>query len=193
MRSRFHSVGLFAFLLAVLVGCVPSWNPLFTEQDLIFDAGLIGTWKGDHDELWKFEKDKGGEKHYKLSYSDKRGKATFVAFLLKIKDRKFLNIYLVDDSEQELQLNGLAFMTLVSVHAFLRVDDMGESLKMAVCNPAWLDKHLKENPKAISHLRQPNRILLTAETRDLQAFVMKHVEGEALFGEPFSVKRVLDR
>jgi hypothetical protein len=190
MSTRLHKIGLPALLLAVFAGCVPSWNPLFTEQDLVFDAGLIGTWKGDHDALWKFEKDKGGEKHYKLSYSDKEGKATLVAFLLKIKDRKFLNLYLVDDSEQELRLNGLAFMTLVSVHAFLRVDEMGESLKMAACNPEWLDKHLKANPKAIAHLRQPNRILLTAETRDLQAFVMKHVEGEALFAETFTVKRV---
>jgi hypothetical protein len=190
MSIRLHKIALLTLLLGVFAGCVPSWNPLFTEQDLIFDAKVIGTWKGHHDELWKFEKAKDGEKHYKLSYTDKEGKATFVAFLLKIKERRFLNIYLVDDSEQELKLNGLAFMALVSVHAFFRVDEVGESLKLAACNPEWLDNHLKANPVAVAHLRQPNRILLTAETKDLQAFVMKHVEGEALFGEPFSVKRL---
>jgi hypothetical protein len=187
MGIRFQKLGLVTVMVAIFVGCVPSWNPLFTDKDLIFEPKLVGTWKGDDDETWKFEKD--DEKSYKLSYSDKQGKATFVAFLLKIKDRQFLNIYLVDDSEQELKLNALATMTLVPVHLFLRVDEIGESLKMAACNPEWLDKQLEANPKAVAHLRQPNRILFTAETKELQAFVLKHVEGEALFGRPFTLKR----
>lgn len=187
MDRKFYKFALGVLITATFVGCVPSWNPLFTDKDLIFDPKLIGTWKGDHDTVWIFEKE--GDKHYKLSCSDKEGKATFVAFLLRIKDRRFLNVVLEDDSSQEMKLNALAWMTLVPAHFFLRIDDIGTSVKMAMVDSQWLHKHLKENPKAIAHLSHPNRYLLTAETKDLQEFVLKHAEGKGLFGDSFTLQR----
>jgi hypothetical protein len=187
MNAKLCKVGLVALIISIFVGCVPSWHPLFTDKDLIFDPKLVGTWKGDHDSIWKFEKE--GDKHYKLSYSDKEGKATFVAFLLSIKDRRFLNVVLEDDSSQEMKLNALAWMTLVPVHLFLRVDEIGTSVKMAVVDSQWLHRHLKENPNAITHLSHPNRDLLTAETKELQEFVLKHAEGKGLFGDSFMLQR----
>src|SRR5688572_25477988 len=185
MRTKFCFLTLTLF--ALFVGCVPSWNPLFTEKDLIFDSKLVGTWKGDKGDTWKFEKD--SDEHYKLSYSNEEGKATFVAFLLKIKDRQFLNVFLDDDFNKELQINSLAWMTLVRVHLFLRVDEIGTSLKMAAVDPEWLHKHLEQNPKAVAHLSQPNRHMFTAETKELQEFVLKHAEGKGLFANPFTLKR----
>ena len=36
---------LLPFILAVaLAGCIPSLHPLFTEDDLIFEPKLLGTW-----------------------------------------------------------------------------------------------------------------------------------------------------
>src|SRR5687768_8090907 len=78
MSTKVPKIAFIALLFGIFAGCVPSWNPLFTEKDLIFDQQLIGTWKGDDGETWTFEKDKDGEKHYQLSYTDKQGKATLV-------------------------------------------------------------------------------------------------------------------
>jgi hypothetical protein len=70
------------------------------------------------------------------------------------------------------------------------VDEVGGSLKMAAVNPDWLGKHLEKNPKAIAHLRKKEGVILfTAETKELQAFVMKHAAGEELFGDGFTLKR----
>ena len=39
--------------LLLLGGCVPSLQPLFTDRDLVFDPGLIGTWKDtDGETTW---------------------------------------------------------------------------------------------------------------------------------------------
>jgi len=187
MNPRFYKIGLVALIISIFVGCVPSWNPLFTDKDLIFDPKLIGTWKGDREGVWKFEKD--GDKHYKLSYSDEQGKATFIAFLLKIEGRQFLNLFLEDGYDKDLQMNGLAWLTLVPVHLFLRVDEIGTSVKMAMVDSRWLHRYLKENPRAIAHLSHPNRDLLTAETKELQEFVLKHAEGKGLFGDSFILER----
>jgi len=191
MNAKPYKIGLVALLISIVVGCVPSWNPLFTDKDLIFDPKLVGTWEGDHESVWKFEKE--GDKHYRLSCSDKQGKATFVAFLLKIEDRRFLNLFLPDGYDKELKLNGLACMTLMPVHFFMRVDEIGTSVKMAMIDSQWLHKHLKENPKAIAHLSHPNRDLLTAETKDLQEFVLKHAEGKGFFGDSFTLQREAPR
>jgi hypothetical protein len=188
MTLRLHKTALFTLFLAIFAGCVPSWNPLYTEKDLVFDPQLVGTWKGDDGETWQFEKN--GDKKYRLVFADREGKATFIAHLMKINDRQFLDLYLHESAAEDMKINALARLTLMPVHLFLRVDQIGESLKMAVGNPEWLDNHLKANPKAIAHRRQSKRIVLTAETKDLQDFVMKHAEGEALFADPFTVKRV---
>jgi hypothetical protein len=178
---------VFALVIFLVAGCVPSWNPLYTEKDLIFDPQLIGAWKGEDGEVWKFEKE--DEKNYKLTYTDKKGKATFLAHLLKIKERRFLDLYLHDDAEKDLNLNALATMTIMPVHLFMRVDEIGSSLKMAAVNPEALNKHLEKNPKAISLLKRKDHIVFTATSEELQAFVMKHAEGEELFGGPFTLAR----
>lgn len=170
------------------VGCVPSWNPLYTEKDVIVDPQLVGMWKGEDGETWKFEKEDG--KKYKLVYSDKEGKATFTAHLVKLRDKRFMNFFLHDDAEKDITLNGMSKMTLVPVHLFFRVDEIGaSSVKMAAVNPDALDKLLKKNPKAVPHLKQDDRVMFTASTEELQAFVLENAKGEDLFGTAFTLAR----
>jgi hypothetical protein len=187
MQRKAIQLSIIAFIAALIGGCVPSWNALFTEKDLTFDTKLVGTFNSDDDETWEFAKD--GDKKYKLTYADKDGKATFDAHLLKIQDRQFVDIQLDEKGYEGLKLNALAKLTMVPARIFFRVDEIGNSLKLAAVNPDSLAKHLEKNPKAIAHLKKDEMLFFTAETKDLQAFVIKHVEGEALFGEPFTLKR----
>jgi hypothetical protein len=188
MSTKLQTIALFALIvLGLFPGCVPSWNPLYTDKDLVFDPQLVGTWKGEDGETWKFEKS--GDKKYKLVYVDSEGTATFAAHLLKINGRQFLDLFLHESAGEEIKLNSLAKATLVPAHLFLRVDEIGSSLKMAAVNPTWLEEHLEANPKATPHLKQEDRVIFTGTPLELQAFVLQHAEGEALFGDPFTLKR----
>ena len=43
-----------------LAGCIQTLHPLYTENDLTFDAALIGVWGEDNSkETWAFEKEIG--------------------------------------------------------------------------------------------------------------------------------------
>ncbi len=177
-------------LAALFLGCVPSWNPLYTDKDLIFDPALVGNWKDkDNKETWTFEK--AGEKSYKLTHADEeKHVGKFEARLLKIGSRRFLDLYLTEASEKDLECNSLAKAMLLPGHLFLRVDELGDSFKMAAPDPNWLEKHLAANPGAIACRKiGDGQFVFTAESKELQAFVMKHADGEALFGEPFTLKR----
>jgi hypothetical protein len=180
---------VFTLIAVLIAGCVPSsWNALFTEKDLVFDAKLVGTWNGDEGEVWTFARE--GEKQYKLTYSDKEGKATFDANLVKLQDRQFLDVQLDQAGYDGLKMNALTKITILPAHVFFRVDEIGDALKLAAPDPDWLGKHLEKNPKAVAHLRkEEGLLLLTADTKDLQAFVLKHAAGKALFGDAFTLKR----
>jgi len=176
------------FLCAVLMlGCVPSWNPLYTDKDVVFDPALIGVWATDNDkESWDFSKD--GEKAYKLVQIDHDGhRAEFAVHLVKLKDTRFLDLYLTKATDAKF--NGLAAFSLLPAHLFLKVQQIGPVLQMAVMDPDWLKEYLEKNPKAIRHEKlEEGRIVLTAATADLQKFVLEHAK-EKLFGDTADLKR----
>jgi hypothetical protein len=75
-------------------------------------------------------------------------------------------------------------------HLLLRVPQLGPELKLAFCDCDWLKKHLAANPKALAHrVEQKDHILLTASTRDLQRFVLKHLAEGELFENPTELVR----
>ena len=56
----------------------------------------------------------------------------------------------------------------------------------------WLQGYLKEHPKALAHHGKPedDPMVLTADTRDLQRFVLKHLKEDELFSDYGELKRV---
>src|SRR5687768_7449356 len=174
MRTSFRKCLLLVGVLTALIGCVPSWNPLYTEKDLVFDDKLLGTWKDSDDkETWVFEKT--GEKSYRLTHTDSDGKkGKFDTHLLKLKGHNFLDLYVTDVGEKGLECNSLARAMLVPAHLFMRVDDLGDSLKLAAVDPSWVKEYLAKNPTAIAHRKLDDAVFFNAETKDLQAFVTKH-------------------
>ena len=183
-------------LLIVLfaTGClVRSLNPLYTEKDVIFDPALIGVWEPDYGDKEKWEFQKGEGKSYKLIHTDKHtNRAIFEVHLVKLGSWKFLDIFVVsfeDDSGKDIgeKLNYFGLFHLWPVHTFMRVDSIGDELKLRWFNLDWLSGKLKENPKAIQHLRfgkeSDNDILLTASTYELQDFILQNVETDAFKDE----------
>ncbi len=69
-------------------------------------------------------------------------------------------------------------------HLLVRVWQLEPELKLALFDFDWLKKHLEKNPEALAHRTENGSILLTAETRALQKFVLKHLADGELFDKP---------
>ena len=177
----------------LLSSCVPSVNPLYTEKDLIFDPALLGTWGEDNGkESWTFEKS--GDKKYKLLQKDERDRvAEFEVHLVKLKDQRFLDLYLIDPgAEEDWKVNQHAMFGMIvrPAHMFMKVRQIEPKLQIGYLNPDWLQEFLEKNPKALRHEKSPpppkggehRSIFLTAETKDLQKFILQHA-GEAFSDE----------
>jgi hypothetical protein len=182
---------LFALVLA---GCVPSWNPFYTEKDLVFDPALVGTWrpveaKESSKEGWEFSKT--GDKLYQLAQTDEEGrKAAFEARLFKLKDHLFLDLYLTKVEGDEVKVNAWAGFSLVPAHLLLKMDLTEPALKLATVNPDWMKTFLKQHPKAIAHrVVSDGSIVLAASTEELQKFVLAHLDDQDFIGGPMEMKR----
>jgi len=182
---------LFYLLAALLGGCIPvmSLHPLYTEEDVVFEANLIGTWMDDPDNpktTWEFSRAVAKEKAYKLVYSDEEGKkGAFVVHLVKLKNRLFLDVFPDQfPSEQQDWENmkwAYNFFFFEPAHTFIKIDSIEPQLKMrrTICDD--MKELLKEDPNVVKHELVEDKIILTASTKELQAFVLKYAYDIRVF------------
>jgi len=192
MRDLLKNKILLLFAL-IFAGCVPSWSPLYTEEDLVFDPLLAGTWtpaqaEEGAKERWEFTK--AGEKLYELQQTDEEGrKAGFEARLVKLKEHRFLDLYLTK-AEDGVKVNAWASFSLVPAHLILKVEQIDPALKIAAMNPTWMKEFLEQHPDAIAHrVVSGGNIVLAASTSELQKFVLEHVNDREFFGGPMELRR----
>jgi hypothetical protein len=203
--ERFVSNGpakkvLFYLLAALVGGCVPilSLHSLYTEEDVVFEEKLLGTWLEDPNKpesTWKFKRIEEPNNAYNLVLSDEEGKkGSFVAHLVKLEDSLFLDVFPdefpcdTDDPNKTDWLYNVFF--LVPAHTFLKIEQIEPTLKMRIMEPDNVEEMLENDPNLIKHEIVQDRPVLTASTKELQKFMKAHANDEGLFGEPSKMKRV---
>lgn len=189
---------LFYLLAATLCGCVPvaSLHCLYTEGDIVFEEKLLGTWVQEPNEpktTWEFSRNDDPNNAYKFIFTDDEGKkGSFVAVMVKLKDKLYLDVFPselpwdMDDPNHVPWLYNSFFM--VPAHTFIKVDSIEPQLKLRLTIEDKMKEFLKENPKAIKYTFVEDRIVLTAPTKQLQAFVLKYTDDERVFSEDVALE-----
>jgi hypothetical protein len=201
---------LFYLLAAILGGCIPviSLHPLFTEEALVFEEKLLGTWVDDPncpETTWEFkhavdssEEDwdlpsEIREKAYILIFTNDKGKkGSFFAGLSTSFKRFFLNVFpnqfpcAQQDPNQDWELNSFFF---IGGHSFVIIDSIEPELKMRWITNDAMKELLEENPNAVKHELVEDRVILTASTRELQAFVLKYADDSKVFSAEVALSR----
>ena len=202
MKTR--TVILIAMLALLAGSCIPSLFPLYTEEDLVTDDRIVGTWDTGEGSIWVIERldytpttdffssdwsDAKENNTYKLSITETDGgdtlEADFVVHMLVLDGQHYLNFYPADF---ELDHDFLSWH-MVEANNFSKVWITEDSISLAFFDPSYLEELIDENRIKISHIRHDNGILLTAGTRELQKFVIKYGEEEDAIQEPDVFKR----
>jgi hypothetical protein len=168
----------------LLAGCIPSLNPVYTDQQLVFNSNLLGEWAlADGKDKWEFSKR--DDKSYQLVYTDADGhQGRFVARLADLNGSLFLDLFPVQTEDDAA---GFYKFHLVPIHSIYRVIQAEpRQLKLAAIDYTWFDKYLTDHPGAIQFATFNGRKLITASTSDVQAFVLEHQE---MFKGEFSLER----
>ena len=166
--------------LSMLAGCIVlSVYPFYTDKDVIFDAGLTGQWvkSGTTNEFWQFADVSG--KFYMLTTIDTQDTNVFEAHLFQLKQNQFLDLLTTNRHEFELPMHLIAQVKRGDTNWSLHFLDYG-----------WLAGLLQTNPAVLPHIIVPenssdtnsgNMLYLTADTRELQHFLLKHVSDTNAF------------
>jgi hypothetical protein len=189
---------LFYLLAGILGGCIPvmSLHPLFTEKNVAFNEKLIGTWVDDSNETtWQFADASKPEKAYNLIFIDKEGKkGVFLLHLVKLENKLFLDVYSEEMPSGEKDLDNAMWpynaFFLIPAHTFIKINSIEPQLKLQLTDDDKLKELLKKDPNAVEHtLLDEDRLVLTAPTGRLQAFVLKYADDSRLFTEEIVLTR----
>lgn len=190
---------LFYLLAALLGGCVPvmSLHSLYTKENVVFEEKLLGTWVDDPNSpetIWEFRRIDKTKKEYKLIISDDENKkGSFVAHLVKLENSLFLDVFPDEfpcDTEDPNKTDWLYnVFFLVPAHTFIKIDSIEPQLKMRLTNDDKMEELLKEDPNAVKHTSIEDRLILTASTKELQAFVLKYADDNRVFTDEIVLGR----
>jgi len=182
---------LFYLLAALLGGCIPvmSLHSLYAKEDVVFEKKLLGTWVDDPNNpetTWEFNRIQEPNNAYRLVFSDEDGKkGSFVANLVKLQNKLFLDVYpsklpweADDPNKVEWEYNSLF---LIPAHTFIKIDSIEPQLKMRLTDDDKMAELLKEDPNAVKHILVEDKLILTASTKELQAFVLKYADDNRVF------------
>lgn len=172
--------------LLFLTSCVPSLNPLYTDQDLIYDNSLVGVWMDrDTGETWAFSN--GGKLEYKLLHTEEDGRnGEFSARLVKLEEKIFLDIVPVKTGFPQSDFYQSHFL---STHTFIHVLRKESTLQISVLEPRWIKDLLAENPQAIRHEKINGEIVLTASPKEMQRFLLANLNTREAFSQPLDLTR----
>ena len=190
---------LFYLLAALLGGCIPvmSLHPLYTEENLVFEEKLLGIWVDDANGTWEFRRPDKSEKAYELVLSSPEGnRGSFVANLVKLENSLFLDVYpkqfpceLEDPNKTEWHYNAFFYMP---AHTFIKIDSIEPQLRMRLTDDEKMGELLAEDPNVVKHEvveDYDGGIVLTASTKELQAFVLKYADDSRLFTDEIIYSR----
>lgn len=178
MFPRFFALSI-ALLLA---SCTPSLEPLYTAQDLVFDAGLAGTWTEKGGEATWVVKPS-GENSYEVSSTAEGEAHRYEARLLQLGSERFLDL----TPKEKLGFKDDFFGGhWVCTHTFYRIRREGDSVRVGGLDPDSLKPLVEAKRLPIAQLIN-GEVLLTGPTAALQEFVVKHREA---FVDPVEYRRV---
>ena len=194
---------LFCLFVLIIGSCGPvlSLYPLYNVSDTIYEPKLSGSWADDANGITiAFSRPEGEGKTYHVEYttkdkdSKKVGKGIFSAYLVRLGNRLFLDVFpeempngsLEDPNNYKWYYN--AFF-LVPGHTFAVVDSIEPQLKMRITDSDKLKGYLEKEPNAVKHEIVTDSLVLTAKTAELQKFVIKYADNRDVFSTEMNLKR----
>jgi hypothetical protein len=129
-------------------GCyVASLYPFYTSEDVIFDAGLLGTWVGEEDDVWTISRAKGQPDAYTfeipddtsfiISPSSPKVMSAFTVRLFRLDDMLFMDAFPAPSATCD---NGFSWSALqAGMHVVFRVWLDGDTLRLQELDPDKVD------------------------------------------------------
>jgi hypothetical protein len=189
MKKSLLFIGILALLLP---SCIISLHPLYTDDVIVYEDALEGQWiQGDVEDdkgeflYWEFSKAKKG---YQLLRHNKVDSFVYHAVLVKLGDHHFMDFYreVPDDCQDDIA-------NFLPTHNFLKVQLDDDTFKLEYFDNDYLKRLFRERKIRIKHEKVNGDIVLTAESKELQQFMIKYAEDKRAFSGSYEVLEKITR
>lgn len=182
---RIVLVAASAAVLLMLSGCyVQSVYPLYTEDELTFDPGLVGKWADPEEPEEPIIFDAVGENAYEITFVESDATVEYEGRLVRLGESVFLDLFPAEARLEDCTDD------FVPVHLILWIQRDGDELRAAMISEEWLGTQIDGKKTDLDHFRYDGRIILAAETKQLQQAVVEFAGTEGAFEEPSLLRRV---
>ena len=164
------------FIIIVLIciistGClVPSINPFYKTDNLVYDNSLTGTWvdPDEQESLWTFKKS--GPLSYTLYTTENNELTSFEAHLFNIQNLSFIDLYPMESYTKSDFYNS----HLIPAHTVYSVVLDGDKLIVHELNYEWFSRQAKDGKIKIEYFQNDDMYFLTDKTEYLQQFILQN-------------------
>src|SRR5687768_9306749 len=101
----------------------------------------------------------------------------------------FLDLYPAEETDVK---NDLIKLHLIPAQTFARLRIKADVIELTMMDNDWLRGKLKRKETLLSHEVLEDGVILTAPTKALQEFVLKHVTDVQAFPKPTELRRAAD-
>ena len=168
------SVALMAALLSA--GClVGSLHPVYDDDTIVFDEGLVGSWANTESEI-SVVVTRGEWRSYHVAYTDRFGTTKFTGHLARLGPARFLNVRPEDGLERPAFLvvtNGMVQVEIEPTRLRVREPEYGVVLTRLNAGKLGLE--------AATDLKQ--NVVITVATPTLRGWLLKALEDEELWAD----------
>jgi hypothetical protein len=181
LLMRLLGTSLLCSALMLLAGCEPimSLHPFYTEQQGVFEPGLLGTWvltdDGGKEQHVRFERADEGSYRVLLDFADDPGngrfRATLDGRLVRLGDERYLDLV---QNKKALDENPTFYV--LPFHTIYRLRLSGDGLEMAYFDDDKIAAQIESGKLRIAHEQVNGDILLTAGPEELQKLAREHPE-----------------
>lgn len=182
-RLSFAIIGVF---ILVFSSCnLLSLYPLYTDDVLVTDDRLSGTWRWTVDSAymdWEFEKGKDSVYHLVVTDPDEGSMESYKLHLVKLENTYYLDIF-PNDSKS------LMLTELLACHTFGKIEIQDDEIVYYPFDYDWVKELFDHRKIRLRHERPRSNILLTASPKELQKFLIKYGNDEKAYLDPIVLNR----
>lgn len=186
-------ISSFLVLAVVFSSCLLTIHPIYTEKDVVYDAGLNGNYKkleSDLDRWMSIEQlsaSKGAipggiskikDRGYRIKFKNKDGQVDeeYIAFMVVLNNDRYMDMFPVSGRFGDDEFYS-SFM--IPMHGIYKLEKKGNnSIVLQPFNQGFLEELLEKRQIRLKHEKSSafydDKIVITAGTAELQSYIMKY-------------------
>lgn len=165
---------------ALLASCivVPSLQPFYMEDQVVFDERLLGEWSGEEgDIVWTFSQR--DSLTYTVESIVEEESARFEVHLFRLKDQYYLDFHPEYESEHLFYASHL-----LPAHSVMQCDIEEDTLVVSPLDYEWVEEAISSGQlNGLQYERVEEDFILSSPTADLQKFIVTHAQDRNVFPE----------